>query len=111
MTASTIERRRAIYDATADRRQEQFALASNNVASAPVTLFGGTYVLAQACATYGQIALRYRDPAGTMIQLLTKGGADQGGGTSLQFAAGTVVDVVLTATAGANVTLSRVPNA
>ncbi|GAN12475.1 MULTISPECIES: hypothetical protein [Sphingomonas] len=111
MTASTIERRRAIFDATGDRRQEQFALASNNVASAPVTLFGGNYVLAQACASYGQIALRYRDPAGNMIQLLTKGGADAGGGTSLQFAAGTLVDVVLTNTTGANVILSRVPNA
>ena len=52
MTASTIERRRAIFDATGDRRQEQFALASNNVASAPVTLFGGNYVLAQACASF-----------------------------------------------------------
>ena len=42
---------------------------------------------------------------------LSLGGADAGGGTSLQFAAGTLVDVVLTNTTGANVILSRVPNA
>lgn len=99
MARSTLEQRRAVFAATADRRQER------------VALYGGNYVLAQACSTYGQIALRYRDPAGNMVQLLTKGGVDVGGGTSLQFAAGTVVDVVLTGTAGANVTLSRVPNA
>ncbi|MBB3877895.1 hypothetical protein [Sphingomonas pseudosanguinis] len=111
MARSTLEQRRAVFAATADRRQERVALAAANAASAPVALYGGNYVLAQACSTYGQIALRYRDPAGNMVQLLTKGGVDVGGGTSLQFAAGTVVDVVLTGTAGANVTLSRVPNA
>lgn len=109
MAVSTPEQRLAVFNATVDRRQEQVVLAAANKASAPVTLYGGNYVLAQACSIYGQIALRYRDPAGNMIQLLTKAGADAGGGTSLQFAAGTVVDVVLTGTAGANVTLSRVP--
>lgn len=109
MPRSTLEQRRAAFAVTADRRQERVVLAAANKASAPVALFGGKYVLAQACTTYGQIALRYRDPAGNMIQLLTKAGADAGGGTSLEFAAGTVVDVVLTGTAGANVTLSRVP--
>lgn len=111
MARSTLEQRRAVFAATADRRQERVVLAAANKASAPVTLYGGNYVLAHACSTYGQIALRYRDPAGNMVQLLTKGGPDAGGGTSLQFAAGTVVEVVLTGTAGANVTLSRVPNA
>lgn len=111
MTTSTIEQRRAIHDSTADRRQEKFALATANTASASVTLYGGEYIFGQACTTYGTVALRYQAPDGTMVVLVTKGALDVGGGTSLRFAAGAVVDVLLTGTAGCIAILSRVPNA
>lgn len=111
MAVSTIAERRAVYDSTADRRQEQFALVNGNTASAAVTLYGGEYVFSQSSTTYGTVALRYRTPDGTMVVLVTKSGPDAGGGTSLRFAAGTVVDVLPSLTTGCNATLSRVPNA
>jgi hypothetical protein len=90
-------------------RQESVALATANTASAPVTLYGGTYILTQACTAYGSVALRYRAPDGTMLTLATKIAGDSGGGSTFQFGTAQIVDVLLTGTTGCNVTLSRIP--
>lgn len=91
-------------------RQELVTLATANAASAPATLYGGTYVLNQACSAYGTLTLRYRSPDGvTMLSLSSKTAPDSGGGTTLQFGSGQVVDVALANTTGCYATLSRVP--
>lgn len=90
-------------------RQESVALVTANTAIAPVTLYGGTYILTQACTGYGSVALRYRSPDGTMLILATKVVGDTGGGTVFQFGTSQVVDVLLTGTTGCTVTLSRIP--
>lgn len=91
-------------------RTETFNLVTNNTASPAVALWGGNYVLAQSCTTYGSVALRYRGPDGTtMIALVTKTAADTGGGTFVAFGTNAIVDVGLSGTAGCNVTLARIP--
>lgn len=90
-------------------KQEAVALVSANTATAPATLYGGTYVLNQLCTAYGTVALRYRGPDGaTMLPLIMKAAADTAG-TAVQFGSGQVVDVALSGTTGCNVTLSRIP--
>lgn len=90
-------------------RQESVALATANTAAVPATLYGGSYILTQACTAYGSVALRYRAPDGTMLTLATKIVGDTGGGTVFQFGTSQVVDVLLTGTTGCTVTLSRIP--
>lgn len=91
-------------------RQEMVTLATANTAAPAATLYGGTYILNQACSAYGSVTLRYRSPDGaTMLPLTTKSAPDSGGGSTIQFGSAQVVDVTLTGTTGCNVTLSRVP--
>lgn len=90
-------------------KQESAALVNANAPAAAVTLYGGSYVLNQLCATYGSVTLRYRAADGvTMTPLVTKIAADAVV-TVLQFGSGAVVDATVTGTAGCNVTLSRIP--
>ena len=90
-------------------RQELVQLATNNTAAPAVALFGGTYILTQACTAYGSVVLRYRGPDGaTMVALLTRT-APEAGGTTVQLGSKQLVDVALTSTTGCNVTLARVP--
>lgn len=90
-------------------RQEVVQLATNNTAAPAMTMFGGTYIMTQACTAYGSVVLRYRGPDGsTMVPLLTKT-AGEAGGTTVQLGSKQVVDVALTGTTGCNVTLARVP--
>ena len=90
-------------------KQESAALVSANMPAAAVTLYGGSYVLSQLCATYGSVTLRYRAADGvTMTPLVTKIAADAVA-TVLQFGSGAVVDATVTGTTGCNVTLSRIP--
>ncbi|MDG6745529.1 hypothetical protein QCF01_14150 [Staphylococcus aureus] len=90
-------------------KQESAALVSANVPAAAVTLYGGSYVLSQLCATYGSVALRYRAADGvTMTPLVTKVAADAVA-TVVQFGSGVVVDATVSGTTGCNVALSRIP--
>lgn len=98
----------AFEDCTAGR-QEVARLATANTAAAGMAIYGGNYILNQACSTYGTVAFRYRGPDGTtMTTLLTRAGAENAG-TLVQLGSGQFVDVVLTGTTGCNVTLSRIP--
>ncbi|WP_343526758.1 hypothetical protein [Sphingomonas sp.] len=91
-------------------RVESFQLVSGNVPASPATLTGGTYILTQACTTYGSVTLRYRGPDGaTMTAMLSKTASDSAGGSAVSFGGGAVVDIALSGTAGCNVGLSRVP--
>lgn len=90
-------------------RQETAALATGNIAAPAATLYGGTYILTQACTAYGSVALRYRAPDGVMVPLATKIVPDSGGGSVFQFGTSQIVDVLLTGTTGCNVILSRIP--
>ncbi|WP_058733244.1 hypothetical protein [Sphingomonas sanguinis] len=91
-------------------RAETFQLATANTASAPVTLVGGSYILAQSCTGYGSVSLRYRGPDGAaMVAMVTKTAADSAGGTLVQLGGGAIVDVSLSGTTGCNVSLTRVP--
>ena len=91
-------------------RQELVTLATANTAAPAATLYGGSYILNQACSAYGSVTLRYRSPDGaTMLPLTTKSAPDSGGGSTIQFGTAQVVDVALSGTTGCNVTLSRVP--
>lgn len=91
-------------------RAETFQLATANTPSAPVTLVGGSYILAQSCAAYGSVSLRYRGPdGGAMVAMVTKTAADSAGGTLVQLGGGAIVDVSLSGTTGCNVSLTRVP--
>ncbi len=91
-------------------RVESFQLATANTASAPVTLVGGSYILAQSCTGYGSVSLRYRGPDGAaMVTMVAKTAADSAGGTLVQLGGGAIVDVSLSGTTGCNVSLTRVP--
>ncbi len=92
-------------------RTETFQLATANTASAPVTLFGGSYVFTQNCTAYGTVTLRYRGPDGaTMTAMLSKTAADSSGGTIASFGTGAIVDVSLSGTTGCSATLARIPS-
>lgn len=91
-------------------RSETYRLVTANAPNPAATLFGGSYVLAQGCATYGTVTLRYLGPDGvTMTALVSKTAADSTGGTPLSFGSNAIVDVVLSGTTGCNVSLSRIP--
>lgn len=107
MTASTIEQRRAIYDRTADRSRETFVLATANAASAAVSVAGGAYQLDATAIVYGEIRLDMQRGDGTWTPIASVTGADRP--VDVRLPASAVVRVVLTATTGANASLSRVP--
>lgn len=89
---------------------EAFNLVAANVPGAQATVFGGQYVVSQACATYGTLNVRYRGPDGlTMLPLLSRSAADSGGGTLVSLAAGTVIDAAVNGTTACNASLVRVP--
>lgn len=89
---------------------EVFSLVAANTPAAAATVYGGAYVLAQACTSYGTVTVRYRGPDGaTMLPLLSKTAPDAGGGTLLSLGSGAVIDATITGGAGCNVSLSRVP--
>lgn len=90
-------------------RQEVVQLVANNTAAPAAPMFGGKYIMTQACTAYGSVTLRYRGPDGTtMVALATKTAAEAGG-TTVELGSKQVVDVALTGTTGCNVTLARVP--
>ena len=92
-------------------RQETYALAVNNVVSAPVTVYGGDYVFSQQATAYGTIALQTLAPDGVTWQtLVSKTASDGVGGTGLALGSYAVVRVVLTGTTAAYANLSRIPN-
>jgi len=94
-------------------KQESFALATANSASAAATVYGGAYIFNQSCTTYnsGSLTFRYRGPDGvTLMTLVSKSATDSGGGTLVSLGSSTVVDVTLpSGSTGCNATLSRVP--
>lgn len=91
-------------------KQEAAALVVANAPSAPVTLFGGDYVFAQACTAYGSISLQVRGPdGGTFQTLLNKTASDTSGGTAVSFGSNAVVQAAVSGTTGCNATLSRIP--
>lgn len=92
------------------RFTETFALATANVASASVTLFGGDYIFAQTCSAYGTDAFQVLGPDGTTwSNLASYTTTDSGNGHTATLGANAVVRVTLTGTTGCNVTLSRIP--
>jgi hypothetical protein len=89
---------------------ETFNLVAANVPGAQATVFGGQYVVSQACATYGALTIRYRGPDGsTMVTLFSRSAPDSGGGTLISLAAGTVIDATTSGTTACNASLARVP--
>ena len=90
--------------------QESFQLAAANTPSAPVTLFGGDYILSQTCSGYGTLALQVLGAdATTWSPLVTKSTADTAGGSGLSLGSYSVVRVALTGTTGCYANLARVP--
>lgn len=96
-----------IFDANA---QETKALVTANVASSSVQVFGGDYIFAQTCTSYGTLTLAVLGPDGVTYQtLLSKTATDTTGGTGLALGSAAVVKATITGTTGCNVLLSRVP--
>lgn len=91
-------------------RAETARLAIANVPSQAASLYGGSYVLSQACTGYGTVTLRYLAADGiTMTALVSKTAADTNGGSPVSLGSSAIVDVVLSGTTGCNVSLSRIP--
>lgn len=91
-------------------RREIFALATSNTASAPVTTYGGAYILNQVCSTYGTVTVQALGPDGVTYQTIaTYSAAPAGGGVALSLGSYQVVRVQLAGTAGCNIKLARVP--
>lgn len=92
-------------------KQESFVLASANVASAAVTVYGGDYIFAQMASAYGTVKLQIRAPDGVAwLDLLSKTASDaNGSGTGVALPCNAEMRVVLTGTTAAFATLKRVP--
>ena len=91
-------------------QREAFQLVNGNTPSAPVTIYGGDYILAQTCAGYGTLTLQVRGPdATTWLPLVTKTAADTGSGTGIALGSYAVVRVTVSGTTGCAASLSRVP--
>lgn len=91
-------------------KQEALALATSNGVASPVTAYGGDYIFAQSCTSYGTLTLQVRGPDGaTWSTVATYTAADPGGGVLVTLGSAAVVRVALTGTTGCNATLSRVP--
>lgn len=90
--------------------QEAFALASANVASPPVAVYGGTYILNQVCTTYGTVTFQAQGPGGGAFQTVASyTAATTTGGVIFQLGTQQVVQVTLAGTTGCAIKLSRVP--
>ena len=91
-------------------KQEAYTLVSANEPTAPVTVYGGHYVVTQSCASYGTVTLRYRGPDGaTMTPLISRTSADFAGGTLVAIGSNAIVDATLSNTTGCNVQIARLP--
>lgn len=90
--------------------QEAVTLAAGNAPAAASAVLGGSYVFAQACASYGSVALQVRGPDGaTFVTIGTYTTPDTTGGRTVQLGSGAIVQLALTGTTGCNATLSRIP--
>jgi len=96
-----------VRDPDADKFTETFALATANTAATPATLYGGTYIVEAVSGAWGTITLRKRGPDGvTMVTAYTFSANGVYG--DFKVGPGAIVDVALTSTTGAYVTISRV---
>ncbi|MFH8652339.1 hypothetical protein ACH37Y_06445 [Sphingomonas paucimobilis] len=90
--------------------REAFQLVNANTPSPSATVYGGDYILAQTCASYGTLTLQVRGPdATTWLTLVTKSAADTGSGAGIALGSYAVVRVTVSGTAGCFASLSRVP--
>lgn len=90
--------------------REAFQLVSTNTPITSATVYGGDYILAQTCTSYGTLTLQVRGPdASTWLTLVTKTAADTGSGTGIALGSYAVVRVTVSGTAGCFASLSRVP--
>lgn len=90
--------------------REAFQLVSANTPIASATVYGGDYILAQTCTSYGTLTLQVRGPdATTWLTLVTKTAADTGSGTGIALGSYAVVRVTVSGAAGCFASLSRVP--
>lgn len=90
--------------------REAFQLVSANTPITSATVYGGDYILAQTCSSYGTVTLQVRGPdASTWLTLVTKTAADTGSGTGIALGSYAVVRVTVSGTAGCFASLSRVP--
>ena len=91
--------------------REAFQLVNANTPGAPVSLYGGDYILDQICTSYGTVRLERRGPdAMTWIPLVTKTASDTTSGTGVTLGSFAVVRVTVAGTAGCYATFSRVPS-
>jgi hypothetical protein len=91
-------------------RREVFLLASANVASAAVNVYGGTYLLNQVCGGYGTVQFQSLGPDGVTYQTVASyTSASTTGGLAVQMGSFQTVRVVLSGTTACNIKLSRVP--
>ncbi len=91
-------------------QREAFQLVNANTSSAPVTIYGGDYILSQLCGSYGTLRLEVRGADGlTWLPLVTKTASDSGSGTGVALGSYAVVRVSVSGTAGCYASLSRVP--
>jgi hypothetical protein len=89
---------------------ETYKLITANVAAAPVTVQGGTYLLTQTCSFYGSVSLKVLGPDGvSLLTLVTKILLDTGIGNQVVLGAGSVVSMTVAGATGCNATLARVP--
>ena len=91
--------------------RESFQLVASNVATAEVTVFGGDYVLSQACTAYGSLNFQVRGPDGvTYTTFFTKTASDPTNATGIVLGSYAVVRITITGTTGCNAILARVPS-
>lgn len=91
-------------------KQETFQLVSGNSPSAPVTVAGGDYILAQTCSGYGTLSIQVLGPDGsTWLLLGAYTSSDAGSGHGFALGSYAKVRISVSGTAGCNALLSRVP--
>ncbi|WP_230630719.1 hypothetical protein [Sphingomonas sp. Leaf37] len=91
-------------------QREAFRLANANTPSAAATVFGGQYILSQACSGYGTLNLQVLGPDSSTYQtVISKAASDTTGGTSLALGSYAVVRITIAGTTACNAVLARVP--
>jgi hypothetical protein len=99
--------------ATTSGRQEVAPLLRSGIAGGPFTLWGGRYLLTQACANYnsGSLSVSIVGPAGQgTIPVATKTASDSAGGTEIAIGSNAVVSATApSGSTGCNADLSRIP--
>ncbi len=96
---------------TISTSRESFQLVANNTASNAVTLYGGDYILSQACTGYGTLTFERRNPDGiTYKPMFTKTALDTGNDSGIVLGSFAVVRVTISGTTGCNAILARVPS-